>query len=100
MIIEKEKDMTNGARPPAKGGVVAFKVNLNDLAAVGCPHCGGNVFDTGVGLFKGMSAVQSPTGKPMLAKIEVAICLGCGVLVQPVGNELKIVETPAKGDPS
>lgn len=89
--------MGNGVKPPPKGGVVAFKVNPNDLTAVVCPTCGSHVFDTGVGMFKAVSAVQSPIGKPMLAKIEVAICLGCGVLVQPVGNELKIVETPAKG---
>lgn len=79
-------------------GRQAINININELPAVGCPNCGCEVFATNVAMYKKLSAIQ--VGKPMLAKIEVCICQDCGALIQPVGDELKLVTVVPKGEGS
>lgn len=94
--------MANGAKPPGTGAPrqVQFKINLNELPTKGCPICRCSVFNTNVGLFKQISALQSPTGKGTLARVELASCIDCGTVVQVVKDELKLVEMVPKETPS
>jgi len=77
-----------GKGPPTQ--IRQVKININDTPTVGCPNCGSQFFATNVAMYKKLSAIQ--VGKPMLARIELAICQDCGALVQPTGDELKLVE--------
>lgn len=83
------KEGGNGGKGPSMQ-VRQVKINLNEVPTVGCPNCGYQLFATNVAMYKKLSAIQ--VGKPMLAKIEIAICQDCGAVVQPVDDELRLVE--------
>lgn len=84
--------MNDRPKPPSTQPV-QFVINLSELSTVGCPTCGGFVFTTNVAMFKELTAIRSPTGKAQLIKVELCICQSCNTLVQPVGTELKVIET-------
>ena len=88
--------MNDRAKPPGTGPVQArVKINLNEMPAVGCPQCGCEIFTTEHAMFRKLSAIQ--VGKPMLARIPLELCRGCGALYQVVGDELKLVEMVPTG---
>ena len=89
--------MANGAGPtgPTKQQQ-RIRIDLNELPTAGCPNCGCSIFVTNVALFKKLSALRSPTGKPMLAEIKLALCQECGAVAQPVGDELQLLEIVPK----
>lgn len=81
----------NGGK--GKGEVFQGQINidLSKASIVGCPNCGCQIFATNVAMYKKLSAIQ--IGKPMLARVELSVCQDCGAILQPVGDELKLVET-------
>ena len=83
--------MNDARKPPTKDPVQArIKINLNEMPVVGCPNCGCQIFTTDHAMFRKLSAIQ--VGKPMLARIPLELCQGCGALHQVVGDEMKLVE--------
>ena len=75
---------------PKKPVQARIKINLNEMPGVGCPNCGCQIFTTDHAMFRKLSAIQ--VGKPMLARIPLELCQGCGALHQVVGDEMKLVE--------
>lgn len=82
---------------PGKQKQVQITINLNDLDTVRCANCGFAIFATNVAMYKRIGATQSPTGKAMLAGIQLNVCQDCGAIMQVVDDELKLVEI-APGD--
>lgn len=86
--------MNDRMRPTGPPVQQKVNINLNDAPTAGCPVCGCIIFAVNVALYKKVSAIQ--VGKPMLALVPLSLCQDCGAVVQPVGDELKLVEAVPK----
>ena len=95
MVIRKEKEM-NGAKPPGTPLQISrqVQIDLNKQPTVTCPICGCSIFATNIAMYKKLSDIQ--VGKPILARVELALCQDCGAIVQAVGDELRLVEAVPK----
>ena len=62
------------------------QVDLKDADTMKCQACGNTVFIQGY-VIKKISAIVSPTGKEVIAPIQVFNCGNCGELL-PLGGEL------------
>jgi len=62
------------------------QVDLTDAETMACQKCGNKIFIQGY-VVKKISAILSPTGKEVIAPIQVFNCGSCGELL-PMGGEL------------
>ena len=62
------------------------QVDLKDAETMKCQKCDNKIFIQGY-VVKKMSAILSPTGKEVIAPIQVFNCGSCGELL-PMGGEL------------
>ena len=74
---------TKPMKPLPKGNV---KVDLSDADTMKCQSCENPIFIQGY-IIKKISAIVSPTGKEVIAPIQVFNCGNCGELL-PMGGEL------------
>jgi len=83
--------MSNGrstgyGKPPV--GPVKININLNDLEDVVCPNCDNSIFSLSFVRMKKLGVVQSPNNKPMILKVEVAVCSKCESVFQVAEDKL------------
>jgi len=62
------------------------QIDLKDAETMTCQKCENKIFIQGY-VIKKMSAIVSPTGKEVIAPIQVFNCGSCGELL-PMGGEL------------
>ena len=62
------------------------EVDLKSAETMKCAQCGNTVFIQGY-IIKKMSAIMSPTGKEMIAPVQVFNCGNCGTML-PLSKEL------------
>ena len=62
------------------------EVDLKSAETMKCAQCGNTVFIQGY-IIKKMSAIMSPTGKEMIAPVQVFNCGNCGTIL-PLSKEL------------
>jgi len=62
------------------------QVDLKDAETMECEKCNNKIFIQGY-VIKKMSAILSPTGKEVIAPIQVFNCGSCGELL-PMGGEM------------
>ena len=74
---------TKPMKPLPKANV---KVDLSDADTMKCQSCENPIFIQGY-IIKKISAIVSPTGKEVIAPIQVFNCGNCGELL-PMGGEL------------
>jgi len=67
----------DGGQPP-KPSVNFDLAKADDLV---CDNCGGHFFNV-VFMFKKISALMSPSGKPTMAPIETFACIDCGTVAK------------------
>lgn len=73
---------------------VQIKINLNELEIRTCPYCNSSFFTTGQSILKRLPAIQSPSGKPQLIRIDLVVCANCGTVFQVKDDELHTVASP------
>ena len=64
-----------GGQPPQP----SLNVDLAKAEDLVCENCGGHFFNL-VFMFKKISALMSPNGKPTMAPIETFACIECGTI--------------------
>ena len=74
---------TKPMKPLPKANV---QVDLNDAETMTCQKCDNKIFIQGY-VIKRISAIVSPTGKEVIAPIQVFNCGSCGELLD-VGGEM------------
>jgi len=62
------------------------QVDLTEADTMSCQKCGNKIFIQGY-IIKKISAILSPTGKEVVAPIQVFNCGSCGELL-PMGGEM------------
>ena len=62
------------------------EVDLKNAETMKCAECGNSIFTQGY-VIKKMSAIMSPTGKEMIAPVQVFNCGNCGTML-PLSKEL------------
>ena len=77
------------------GETIKVNINLDDLEDVVCPVCQAKIFGTNLVRMKRVGALHSPSGRPMIIKIETVICIDCESLFQVVNDQLVPVKVPA-----
>ena len=75
----------------------AININLSTLETVTCPICQSPVFEMNLIMFKRLPAIQSPTGRAQLVKVDFVNCPACNNLFQIKDGVLLPVETITKG---
>jgi len=73
-------------KPLPKAKVQKVQVDLTDAETMTCMKCDNKIFIQGY-VIKKISAIISPTGKEVIAPIQVFNCGNCGELL-PLGGEI------------
>ena len=73
-------------KPIPKPKPQQVNVDLKDAETMKCAECGNSIFIQGY-VVKKISAILSPTGKEVIAPIQVFNCGNCGTML-PLGEEL------------